>query len=134
DPTTGEPQAANQPGVRFDPASTAVMRLRHESGNADDLILIPTSSEPGLYRASATIEETGYWSVELTVTAADGTAWTVRNQRVFEAVPSFEASDGKRYILAIETDPDEPSVEEEVQVTARFVEIDSGDPLPPDED
>ena len=122
---SGEPD-----DVRFDPGSTVAVALRHEDGAATDIFLVANRTEPGLYRASTTLLETGAWSAEITITASDGQSWSVSAAELVQITPSWEASDGNRYTLRVETDPQEPPVEEDVAVTARFVDIESGAPLP----
>ncbi len=129
-PADGQLMPDPLPKVRFDPGSTVIVRLSHEDGAADDVILIANPTEPGLYRASTTLLQTGFWSAEVTITGTDGQSWTIDAPRAFEIVPSWEATNGKRYILRVETDPAEPPLDEVVAVIARFVEVESGDPLP----
>ncbi|MEZ4522729.1 MAG: hypothetical protein R3A46_13950 [Thermomicrobiales bacterium] len=129
-PVDGQLQVEQSPDVRFDLDSTVVLRLIHEEGAAADVILIPNAIEQSLYRASTTILETGVWDAEVTITSPDGDSWTMRFDDMFEIGPSWEASDGRRYVLRVQTDPSEPPRGEEVTVTAHFVEVDTGRPMP----
>ena len=47
-------------------------------------------------------------------------------------MPSWEATDGRHYVLRLETDPSEPRVEERVTVRAWLVDVQNGAPLPAD--
>ncbi|HLT21741.1 MAG TPA: hypothetical protein VKZ96_19960 [Thermomicrobiales bacterium] len=131
-PVTGRFMAEESSQTRFDLDSTIVLRVFHEDGEAEPLILVANLASPGVYRASATIPATGLWSAEVTITGADGQAWSLVAPRLFEGVPSWEATDGRHYVLRLETDPAEPRVEERVTVRAWLVDVQNGAPLPAD--
>ncbi|CAN5549630.1 hypothetical protein BH23CHL2_BH23CHL2_00840 [soil metagenome] len=129
-PVDGQLQAEPSDDVRFDPDSTVIIRLNHQEGEAGELILIANPTEPGLYRASSKILETGAWDATVTITDADGKSWSRTVEDFFEVVPSWEASNGSRYVMRVQTDPSEPPRGEEVELIVRFVEVDTGAPLP----
>ena len=131
-PVDGQLLAEDAPEVRFAPDSTVIVRLIHAEGAGDAEILVTNQAEPGRFVGTSTLLETGYWNAEVTFTGVDGDTWTYTAREVFQIVPSWEASDGKRYILSVSADADEVVVDETVTVTARFVDIDDGEPLPED--
>jgi hypothetical protein len=129
-PVTGRFVGEESPDTRFDLDSSIVLRLRHDAGVAEDIILVANLAEPGVYRASAAIPATGTWSAQATITGPDGQSWALDAAQLLEGVPSWEATDGRRYFLRVETDPAEPTAGVEAAVTARFVDIETGTPMP----
>ncbi len=117
-------------GVRFDADSTVIVRLVHEEGAGDPVILVTNRTDLGRYLASTTLLATGFWDAEITVTGIDGRSWHFTFARALEIVPSWEGSNGKRYVFQVNTEPSQPAVDQTVAVSARFVDIDSGAPLP----
>lgn len=130
-PVDGQRLTEELDSVRFDENSTVILRLIHEEGAADEVILVANQTDLGQYSASTSLLATGFWDAEVTITGVSGVSWSVTIDKVFQIVPSWEASDGRRYILDVSTDPERPTVDQEVAVSARFVEVNSGVPLPP---
>ncbi len=129
-PFDGQRMTEVLPSVRLDENATVILRLVHAEGAAEDVILIGNRTGLGWYTANAALLETGFWNAEVTVSEEDGAAWEFTIEEIFQIVPSWEASDGRRYMLDVQVEPAQPEVDQPAAISAHFVDVDSGRPLP----
>jgi hypothetical protein len=128
DPATGEPLDGEVPGIRYDPQMSLSATLRAEGEQLQVIILGET--RPAVYRGTATLPEPGIWSIDLNLTAADGSSAHREGIAQVEVSPSFSGSDGRSYAFRISTLPQDPLTNHEVVLQLELVDIASGDPVP----
>lgn len=128
DPATGDTVAPGERGVRYDPPAGVTATLCRADTCLPALALDPAGY--GVYRGSAVVRDLGVWTVRFTARGADGAARTVTATAALTVQPAFRGTDGRRYKLAITTDPTPPVAGQWATVTAAFVDAATGAPLP----
>jgi hypothetical protein len=84
----------------------------------------------GVYRAVATPRRAGNWSLGVTAEWPDGARRRAQQANALIVQAAFDASDGRRYVVRVATDPAQPAVRQPATVRAAFVDFATGAPLP----
>jgi hypothetical protein len=127
-PVSGDVLAMTGGGVRFNPDSTVMAHLhrRDEPGR----IVMLSSSEPGIYRGGVTLPSDGSWSIDVIVIEPDGRQVVSANAGFGAVAPALAGSDGQIYRFSLSTSPENPMLDEEVTLTLRIVNAETGQRLP----
>ncbi len=129
DPATGEPLGSDAPFVRYD--AEQQVTLAFERPGAKSVVSVGAELAPGEQRGTVKLKEAGWWNARIVVgEGGEGGGFTLILRDVFRGTPTFEGTDGRPYVLRLESDPQEPVAEAEIMVRALFVDAATGDPLP----
>lgn len=128
DPASGEVLSSQNPNVRFDSGSTVTAILKAEDQSRQIIVL--ANIEPGVYRGSVTFPATGRWTIDVAVTGRDGTVSVSSDTGWIDVAPTFAGSDGRLYQFAITSQPEQPVIEEDITISLKLIDIESGVPLP----
>jgi hypothetical protein len=129
-PADQTPVRAGISGVRLDPAATVTVTLSHPE--AADLFVIPVQLEEGVYRAGLPLPELGSWDATVTVSYADGTRWERGWTSVMQVNSAFSAGTEHAYLLQFTTNPALPVAGAETELSASFVDVETGEQLTPE--
>lgn len=136
DPSTGRTVPPAQTGVRYEPPArvtaslAAGVELRAE---AAAVTLDPAGY--GVYRASLAPPEppawsSGTWAVQVVAEWPDGLKRRAVLADALVVQPAFAGTDGRRYRLAVSSEPAQPRLNQPVALSATIVDVERGTPLP----
>ncbi|HEX5505265.1 MAG TPA: hypothetical protein VFW96_21790, partial [Thermomicrobiales bacterium] len=129
DPATGAPVAPGQQTPRYTPpARVAAAICAQAPCGAPTIALQPAGY--GVYRGTTTLDDHGVWNLSVVATWSDGLTRRALRGGAVTVRPAFAATDGRRYVLAIASDPAQPVVNRVATVRAAFVDAATGAPLP----
>jgi hypothetical protein len=129
-PKTGEQLRDGDNTVVFEQPDAVRATLTRGASTEDVVTIVLTQAAHGHYRGVAQLTTPGTWSVKVVAQRADEPS---RNAGIADAVvvqAALGGSDGRRYILRVETDPAQPTVEQPTTVRVTIVDAETGAPLP----
>lgn len=127
-PASGAPVSDATGDVRY--SSAAGVTLTLSNPGVADVIAFPSQTSASTFEAVLPLEALGVWQVTANVSYPDGTRWSQTRPGLIEVLPSFTASDGKRYQLRLSTEPAQPVVEALTALRLTLVEVERGARLP----
>jgi hypothetical protein len=116
--------------VRYSPPDHIRAILTRGSNIASAITVVLTNAGYGVYHGSALLTEPGVWDVSVIserVNEPNRRAVLTGGVTVQSA---YMGTDGRRYILAVTTDPAEPRVEQQFTVSVSFRDAETGAALP----
>lgn len=128
EPASDETLETQPPNVRFNPESTISAYLRG-TGQSDQFVVL-AQVETGVYRASTTFSAPGDWTIDVAVTAPDGTASLAPHVTALTIAPALAGTDGKLYQFNLDTLPEEPVTRGQTMVRVWLMDVESGRPMP----
>ena len=127
-PVSGETMQMWGGGVRFNPDSTVMARLRAD-GQPGRIVML-SNVETGIYRGGVTLPADGAWSIDVLLTEPDGRQVVAANAGTGLVAPTLLGSDGNVYQLAVSSHPSSPEVDDAVVLRVRVVNAETGERLP----
>jgi hypothetical protein len=130
DPLSGEPVRKGDGSLRFDPPDSIQATLSTGSGNGDRVTVALAPDGYGVYRATVNVPRDAVWSVEVVATTQGQPNRRAGIDDAIAVQPAITGTDGRNYLLRVSTEPAEPTSGTPVTVMARFVDAETGVPLP----
>ncbi len=128
DPRSGKTVARGQRDVRFAPPERVTATLSRGGRDSVTVALRPVGY--GVYRAKVTLPAPGKWSIELRGETPGSPSYRARLPGTVTVEQAFLGSDGRRYVLRVDSDPATPTVDAPLTVHATFLDPTRGTPLP----
>lgn len=129
DPKTGGVVREGQEGVRFAPPDHVQATFSRGTDGEQDVTVVLTRAEYGVYRGAALLPAAGTWSLDVTVRTSSEPLRRAGIEAAVVVQAALAGGDGNRYVLRISTDPARPVADEPFTVHAAFVDVATGKPL-----
>lgn len=128
DPASGDVLTTDRPDVRFD--STAGITAVINSPDGQRQFLVLGQAGPGVYQGGVTVQTQGTWTVDVTLTDANGQTWTSPQAGQIDVVPAYVGSNGRLYLFELSIERVQPALEEDTTVTLRLIDAETREPMP----
>ncbi|MDQ3548679.1 MAG: hypothetical protein M3439_07640 [Chloroflexota bacterium] len=129
DPKTGEPIAEDTDGVRFDEPGHVRALMSKNNSNATEQTIVLARSEYGVYHGAAILPSAGAWTIQVIAEREGEPSRYASIRDAVVAQPTMLGSDGRRYMLVVETVQPPARPEQETLVRVSIVDAETGTPL-----
>ena len=130
DPGNGRLVQPDQTSVRFESPTQVTATFYHGQIGTDDVIVQLQQVDYGHYRGNAELKEPTLWSLRVDATRENAPGSRAEISNAVSVQNAFAATDGKRYVVELTTDPVQPVLDADTLVRVSLIDAESDSPMP----